>query len=379
MAGIDPPFDVSKLFRLMEESGLSLVLVHTRHNVRYLSGGYCYHFHANSSRMGESQYIRFFGIPLGRPEAAFYVGRAEERGQVGAEKPWIPVFVEAIRGTLTAARGAADAIRRLGLESGRIGIELPFIPADAYLALREAFPKASFVDATALMNELRAIKSPEELDILREVYSRDAEAISSAFAASHPGDTTLEIAHRAEVEMTERGLSFLFALVCAGPGFFRAPSSATWEKGRILHIDAGGVIRDYVADICRMGCVGDPPPLADELYRACIEVQGAARLVIRAGLPSRAVVEAGEKASRAYRFSEYARFVVRGIGMVPYEEPLFAPLNDRPLEAGMVLSVETDFLHPDVGHVKIEDAVIVHEGGCEGLGDIGREWQIVHP
>ncbi len=99
--------------------------------------------------------------------------------------------------------------------------------------------------------------------------------------------------------------------------------------------------------------------------------------MIRAGVPCRDVLAAGERASRAYGFSRYARFVVHSIGMVSYEQPEFTPDNPRPLEEGMVLSVETDFLHPEVGHVKIEDAVVVHESGCEGLGDIGREWQIV--
>jgi Xaa-Pro aminopeptidase len=42
-----------------------------------------------------------------------------------------------------------------------------------------------------------------------------------------------------------------------------------------------------------------------------------------------------------------------------------------------VLSVETDFIVPGTGHVKIEDAVIVGGTGCEGLGDTGRDWQIV--
>ena len=43
----------------------------------------------------------------------------------------------------------------------------------------------------------------------------------------------------------------------------------------------------------------------------------------------------------------------------------------------MILSIETDFVHPEVGHVKIEDAVVVTDTGCEGLGDLGREWHLV--
>ncbi|OHD72024.1 MAG: hypothetical protein A2177_06955 [Spirochaetes bacterium RBG_13_68_11] len=371
------PFDTAKLDRLMAEADLGLVLAHTRHNVRYLTGGYYYHFHANSTRMGRSQYLAFVGIPRSRARDAFYVGRAEERGQMEAESLWIPGRIEAVRGTVTAAESAVKALRRLGFTSGRIGVEMPFLPADAWLALRAALPKVELVDATPLLNELRAVKSDEELAILRTVYAGVAGSIQAAFRGSRPGETTRDIARRVEREMAERDISFLFALVCAGPGFLRAPSSATWEPGQVLHIDAGGTRRDYIADICRMGCIGEPGPLAKELHAACLEVQAASRAVIRAGVPCRDVVQAGEAAARGYRFGRYARFVVHSIGMVSYEEPEFSPDSPRTLEQGMVLSVETDFLVPETGHVKIEDAVIVGGTGCEGLGDIGREWQVI--
>jgi Xaa-Pro dipeptidase len=371
------PFDAAKLDRLMAEAGLDLVLVSTRHNIRYLTGGYYYHFHANSARMGRSQYLAFVGIPRSRVQESFFVGRAEERGQMEAESLWVPGRVEALRGTVTAAEGAAKALRGLGLTSGRIGVEMPFLPADAWLALRAALPELELVDATPLLSELRAVKSGEEIAILRATYAGVAESIQAAFRGGRPGETTREVARRVEREMASRDISFLFALVSAGPSFLRAPSSVRWEPGRVLHIDAGGNRRDYIADICRMGCIGEPGPLAKELHAACLEVQAAARARIRAGVPCRDVLHAGGDAARAYPFGRYARFVVHSIGMVSYEEPEFSPDGARKLEPGMVLSVETDFLHPDVGHVKIEDAVVVGDTGCEGLGDAAREWQIV--
>ncbi len=372
------PFDPEKLNRLLGEAGVALALVNTRHNVRYLLGGHFYHFHANSSRMGLSQYLPLLGIPRDRVPESFYVGRAEERAQIDScGGIWVPEFVEALRGTTTAALGAIDAIRRLGLRNERIGVEMPFLPADVYLTLKEGLPGASFVDITPAMDSLRTVKSEDELKIIRRVYSNTADAIHETFAASRRGQTTAEIASRVELEMTARNVTFLFALVCAGPGFLRAPSSVRWENGRILHIDAGGTERDYIADICRMGCIGEPPALARELHAACLEVQNHVRSLVRRGASCRSLMAEGQKASQAYSFSEYARFVIHGIGMVPYEQPLFTGPVDQVLESGMVLSIETDFLHPEVGHVKIEDAVAVTDSGCEGLGDRGREWQIV--
>jgi len=44
------------------------------------------------------------------------------------------------------------------------------------------------------------------------------------------------------------------------------------------------------------------------------------------------------------------------------------------LEPGMVVSVETDYLDPEIGHIKLEDSVVVSGAGCEGLGDVHRGW-----
>ena len=371
------PFDASKLNRLMEEAGLQLVLACTRHNVRYLTGGYYYHFLARAPRFGRSQYLPFVGLPRGRFDDAFYVGRVDERSQIETESLWVRNRFATTVGTVNAAEGAIQAARQLGLTAGAIGVEMSFLPGDAFHALQRGLPDATFVDATPVLEELRAVKSPAEVAHLRTVYGRVAEAIQAAFAAGSPGITTAEIARQVEREMAQRNVAFLFAFTCAGPGTLRVPSPARWESGRVLHIDAGGEEGDYLADICRMGCLGEPSSLARELHGACIEVQEIVRCLVRAGLPGRELLREGGRAIREHRFAQYGRFVAHGIGMVSHEQPSPTPTDPRPLEAGMILSVETDFIHPEVGHVKIEDAVAVTENGCEGLGDLGRDWHIV--
>ena len=371
------PFDENKLNRLMEEAGLQLVLACTRHNVRFLTGGYYYHFLARAPRFARSQYLPFLGLPRGRFDDAFYVGRVDERSQIETGGLWVGHRFATTVGTVNAAEGVIRAAWQLGLTAGAIGVEMSFLPGDALLALQRGLPEATFVDATPVLEELRAVKTPAEVAHLRTVYGRVAEAIQAALAAGRPGITTAEIARQVEREMAQRNVAFLFAFTCAGPGTLRVPSPARWESGRILHIDAGGEEGDYLADICRMGCLGEPPPLARDLHAACLEVQGRVREIVRAGLLCRDLLVEGERAVAEHRFSRYGRFVAHGIGMVSHEQPSISPTSARPLEAGMVLSIETDFIHPEVGHVKIEDAVAVTENGSEGLGDLGRDWHIV--
>jgi len=376
-----PPYDEEKLDRLMEEAGVDLALAHTPHNVRYLTGGYYFHFRERVAAIGPSQYLPFVGVPRRRPEDAFQVAwriEAPPRNEVDA---WVPEVIYAkARGTVGAAREAARAIRKRGLERGVIAVERAFLPVDAMEALAAALPGARFVDSLEILEELRAVKREEELAVFRRAARADAEAIQAGFRAGAGGASTREIARKVEEEMARRGLHFHYAFTAAGPGMRREPSAKVWERGEILHIDAGGSEAGYVADICRMGARGEPSPLAEEMRRACLRAVDACRGAIRAGARCAAVRERGIEAFRETGFADSGVFEVHGIGMVQQELPRFGPGEERALEAGMVVSVECDVRRPEAGHVKIEDAVAVTEAGCEGLGDLGREgWTIVEP
>ena len=62
---------------------------------------------------------------------------------------------------------AAEHLQKIGKAGARIGIEPAFLPSDAYIALRKALPEAKVVDATSMLERMRAIKTPQELEKLR--------------------------------------------------------------------------------------------------------------------------------------------------------------------------------------------------------------------
>jgi Xaa-Pro aminopeptidase len=127
-------FDSEKLDRLMDAAGMALLLAGSRHNVRYLTGGYYFHFFERATRMGHSQYLPFVGLPRGRHDDAFYVGE-----QAGVEGLWIQDRHKA-RGTVAAAEAAAARVEKRDLARAAIGVELCYLPADAFLALQRALP-----------------------------------------------------------------------------------------------------------------------------------------------------------------------------------------------------------------------------------------------
>ncbi|MGI8856902.1 MAG: M24 family metallopeptidase, partial [Thermomicrobiales bacterium] len=187
------------------------------------------------------------------------------------------------------------------------------------------------------------------------------------------------LAATVEREMGAHGVTFLWAFTNAGPGYLRAPSETRWERGRMLHLDCGGEEQDYLADICRMGALGEPSALGRELTDACLEIQGVVRRQLRAGMTYGDVNAAAEDALQSSSHATIGRIVAHGIGMVSHEQPMINRPEQagRTLQSGRILSFETEFLHPEVGHVKIEDTIAITAHGAQGLGDIGRELQVI--
>jgi len=376
------PFDAERLQRVMRAHHADVILATTRHNVRYLTGGYYLSFYARAPRFGGGQYLSVVGIPAAHPESAFYVGRQDgvlnEQDYIDAFGPfWITDRRWITRGpsmTAAAAAAAAQVLHDQGLGSGTIAVESSFLPADALDALRSALPDASFINATPILGELRAVKRPAELERLRQVHQVTAEAIRAVMTEGRPEHTTRQIAGMVERRIEERGAGFLYVFTNVGPGFLRAPSSMPWGRGRPMHVDAGAEMDEYIADIARMGSIGAPPALAMDLFTACLDAQERIRGAVTAGLSCRDLWRIGTEAVTAGRWGRYGRFLAHGLGMVSHEPPEVAEQSRGTLEPSMVLSIETEYLHPDAGHIKTEDTVVVTPTGNQGLGDVARDW-----
>lgn len=370
----------------MEAKGVDLLLATSQHNVSYLLGGYRPHFFREVQAIGLSRQQGMLGYPAGRHESAFYLGNPMENADQKLRPPWMKHVDNRFWNTHDVGSAAALLVRELGLERGRIAVELPFLPADTYLALRHALGDATFVDATFLLEHLRAVKRPEELVLLSEASDAIVDAFLAALEAVHAGVTTGEIAMAVAREEVSRGLHFDYCLVAAGPNIERTPSSARWEPGCALSLDSGGSKGGYIGDLARMAVLGRPSARMVDLLKQVDEVQMAARGPIRPGSTGRDVYAAAARSLTACPDRTSLEFVAHGMGLVSHEAPRLTDTGPvpypadhaaTPLEAGMVLSIETTLCDSQVGLVKLEDTVAVTATGIEAYGDRARGWQIV--
>ena len=381
-------FDTDLLERLLEDAGVDLLLATSEHNVQYLTGGYRPFFFSAEETIALSRRVPVVGYPAGRPDGAFYVGHSLERDEIALEPLWID-HVELDAWTAAAiAEPCARHVRELGLERGTIAFESAFLPTEAYFALRAALPEARLVDtAGAILEDLRTIKQPYELELLREVADKIVESMVAAFQRSHAGMSTAELEQIVRTEEIARGLHFDYCLITTGADANRAPSRLrSWEQGMALSLDSGGRLEGYLGDVARMAVLGEPTALQRELLHEVTEIQAAARSAIRPGAPGIDMYRAVEERLAACPYREQTHFIAEGIGLVGHEGPRVAPNSPLPspgedallpLAPGMALSVETTITHPKVGLVKLEDLLIVTPSGHDAAGDGARDWTIV--
>jgi Xaa-Pro aminopeptidase len=381
-----PPFDALKLDRLLEEADVDLLLAVSKHNVQYLLGAYRYFFFAHADAIGTGRYLPIVGYFQQKPELAFYVGAGNEAWGLEVFPIWVPNVATSSWTSIDSTIRAAAFVRKAGIKTRRIALELSFFPADAIDRLRQELPNAELVEALPLLEELRAVKTKQELEYLRTGAGAIVDSMLATFQSAKPGMTEAELAERLKLEQTHRGLSFDYALVTSGSKFGRAPSNRPWSPGEALSLDTAGYCHGYLADMARMAVMGPPTQLMQDLFDEIRFVQDQARLAIAPGRSGGGVYETGYEATAKCRFGKSFGFVAHGMGLISHEAPRLRHNDEigyegahaeRPLEPGMVLSIETGIKHPEAGFVKLEDTIVVTETGWEAYGDWGRDWNQV--
>ena len=377
------PFSADRLDTLMDEAGLDVLLATSKHNVQYLLGGHRAMFFDYMDAMGTSRYLPIFVYLKGASDKAAYFGHRMEGYQREVWPFWVATAQTAAAGSVDAMEMAVDHVRRLGLRPRRIGVEMAFVPLDAGMALRSAYAGAEIVDAVFVLERLRARKSAEELEMLRRASDGVIDSMLAVIAAHGPGATKRELTEAMRREETNRGLTFEYCLIAAGTSHNRAASDQRWEEGDVLSLDSGGNYHGYIGDLARMAILGEPDSELGELLAEIEAIQQAAFAPIKAGAMGSEIYAAAEPLVRRSRQGNHLHFLAHGMGLVSHEAPHLTqrgpiPYSDedahRPLEAGMVISVETTLMHPRRGFIKLEDTVVVTSDGHEVYGNRARGW-----
>jgi Xaa-Pro dipeptidase len=303
----------------------------------------------------------------------------------------------------------------LGLPEGgrgsRVGFELDVIPAALFTRFSALMPSASFQDAGPLIREVRAVKSPYEVQRIRAAGVQVGKVIDEARDILEGGMRELDFASSLEKRARELGhqgilrmrgfnQELFYGHVITGghsalmshldapsggmgvnPSVAQGAGFRVIRRGDPVSVDFVGCVEGYLIDQTRLMVIGELDDELEEGFEKAVAIQD--RVAAQAGPGVRwshlygcAVDSAGEMGVED-RFmgppGEQVRFVGHGVGLEVDEYPFLAPRQDKELMAGMVLALEPKIFHPGRGITGIEDTYLVTEEGLERLTVTERE------
>jgi len=256
-------------------------------------------------------------------------------------------------------------LRRLGFEAGHITFTM-------YHRLTEALNKAqsqsSLVPADRLVESLRAIKEPEEIELITQAVAITDEALNYIQGEISTGMSEKEVAWEIEKFLRENGSQSIpfDVMVASGPNSalpHAKPSPRTIQSGKPVIIDIGARVGGYSSDLSRTICLGTPNSTFNRVYDTVLGAQLTAMAIVKEGMTgeeadslARVVIE------EAIYGEAFGHGLGHGIGLATHELPRLGPNSTDQLVNGMVFTIEPAIYLTGWGGVRIEDVVRM-EGG----------------
>ncbi|UWX57507.1 Xaa-Pro peptidase family protein [Chlorobaculum sp. MV4-Y] len=338
---------------------------------------------------------------------------------------WVPAEGEPVllvRKSLVRAKaeGLIDDIRPfpsskelsalLGREGDKVGMTFDAVPVAQHAWYSKVLPGRTFTDVTMTVRELRSVKSPAEIDMLRH----SAEKLCSIFrevptflkAGMREVDLAAEvesrlrrIGHEGYVRMRAFNQELFGGMAVSGGaasyGFFdgavtgrglssAAPQGASFDvirENEPVLVDFVGVFNGYIVDMTRMFVVGTLDAELQHAFKVSLEIQEAVRRAMVPGAICEEIYKQAAAMAEAAGLGgnfmgmpgEQSRFVGHGVGLELDELPVLAQGFVMPLQAGQVVAVEPKFVLPGKGAIGIENTFVVTENGSERLTELADD------
>ncbi|QDU74872.1 putative peptidase [Bremerella volcania] len=351
---------VTKLRRQLKQSGADALLVTNFKNVTYLTGF-----------TGDDSYL----LVTAKEEILFSDPRYSE--QLEAECPHVKLEVRE-QGT-----SILDAVAKTvgKAKIGKLGIESESMTVQLFNKVVAKLPKVEVKQLDGFVEELRVVKDKGEIALTREAISL-AEKAFAVLKAGLRGDQTekeLDALLTYEIQRNGgRGTSFP-PIVGVGPRAARphgTPGMVRMEEDSFVLIDWGADYRFYKSDLTRVLFYGKVPAKMRKMYETCLKAQLAAIDAIQPGVIMSDVDKAARSIiAKAGWGKQFGHGLGHGIGLDIHESPRLNSLSHRPLEAGMIVTVEPGIYFPGFGGVRIEDDVLVTKDGHEVLTSVPKSFE----
>lgn len=291
----------------------------------------------------------------------------------------------------TDAEGPEAAAKKLGaLIQGRSHTLTPRVAAEHFtLRLYErglllpGLPGVEFAPAETILDALRMVKDPEDVEAMRQACRIAEAALKTVIGRFRAGMTEREITNELKIEMLRLGTEELpkEPVVSSGPrtAFPHTKSSdRPVNTGDALMIDTGARYHGYCSDITRTFFVGPPPARFMEIYELELAVNRRVLGAIRPGVTLSYLDETAHQAMDKGGYDQYfPHRVGHGLGIEGHEVPSVVTGNTTIAMPGLTFTVEPGIFIQGFGGVRVEDNVAVTQDGVDVLTAYPQELQVL--
>ena len=260
-----------------------------------------------------------------------------------------------------------------------LAIEKSHMTVERQEAIQERIPSIHISRIDEKINDLRVIKSEDELMNLRKAAELADFAIEVGCKEIAEGKTELEILNAIELAVKEKGAAQMSfdTMVLSGPKTASPhgnPGERKIQKGDFILFDLGVVYNGYCSDITRTVAFGEPTAEKREVYETVRKAEEAAVNAVKPGVTAMELDKIARDVITEAGYGEYfTHRLGHGLGISVHEFPSITGVNDMKLEKGMVFTIEPGIYHPEITGVRIEDDVVVTEDGVEVLTKFPKE------
>jgi Xaa-Pro aminopeptidase len=294
--------------------------------------------------------------------------------QAREEAPGIRVELQ--KGALYTSAGewlSQRSVRRVGYDP------FQWTVAQHKVLRRATGGKCRAIEASGMVERLRARKDAQELSVMRKAAILAGTVLENVLKLARPGVRESEIGAEIEYHMRKSGASGVSFETIVASGSRSAlpharPTSKLLKKGELVVLDLGAILDHYCSDMTRTVFLGKAPRRIREWYQDVQQAQAAAVAKVSAGVTCGDVdAAAREVLAKNGLDSYFVHSTGHGLGLEVHEEPRIARGQSIRLAAGNVITIEPGVYVEGVGGIRIEDDVAVRFHGSEVLTRVRRD------
>ena len=258
------------------------------------------------------------------------------------------------------------------LKISRLGFESEHLTFAMYRQLSDILNKTQsqlqLIPVDGLVESLRAIKEPEEIELIAKAAGIADQALAYIGDTIQIGMTEKEVAWEIERFMREHGSQPIpfDVIVASGPNSalpHARPSERKINPGEPIVIDIGAKFSGYASDITRTICLGTPDDTFKKVYDTVLAAQLAAIAIIKEGMNGEEADSLARTVIEEAGYGEaFGHSLGHGVGLAPHEQPRLGPKSTDILCNGIVFTVEPGIYLPGWGGIRIEDLATMEDG-----------------